>query len=212
MIRGFARGLFLVTLTVSAASTARSQQPSASPPTPSTSTALPLLPGDAIQIGSWREPELRGDFHIDETGSVILPLLGKLRVTGIPADELKQRIVAAYSEQVKNQEIQVTALRRVSVLGAVRTPGVYLVDPTIGLSEVVAMAGGATREGKADALQIRRGSRLIRSSAYDADPDILQLASGDEIIVPERSWFARNGQYVLGGALSVLAIFAARTF
>ena len=38
--------------------------------------AEPLAPGDAIQLAFSREPDLGGDFPVDESGAVVLPLLG----------------------------------------------------------------------------------------------------------------------------------------
>lgn len=197
------------TAIMSIAIPAWAQQAPAAAPTSNGATLGPLLPGDVIRIGGSREAELRGDFPVDVAGNATLPLLGERNVNGVPAVELKRRILAAYAAELRNQQVDVITLRRVSVLGAVQTPGVYLVDPTVGLSQVLAMAGGTTREGTLDGIQIRRRTQTIRLS-NDAVHAGYQLTSGDEITVPERSWLSRNGQYVLGGALSVLAIFLSR--
>ena len=204
-------GILCAAIMMSVATRAMGQQSPSVVPASTERSLGPLRPGDVIRIGGSREPELRGDYPIDVAGNVTLPLLGVRNVNGVPVSELKTRLLAAYAAELRNQQVDVILLRRVSVIGAVNTPGVYLVDPTVGLSEVLAMAGGTTREGTLKRIQIRRRTEIIRVSGNAAHSGF-QLTSGDEITVPERSWISRNGQYVLGGALSVLAIFGSRAF
>src|SRR2546422_6503030 len=77
-----------------------SQHESVSPPPPVDSnpvgspTADPLAPGDAIQLAFWREPQLGGDFPVDETGSVVLPLIGVRTVTRLTPEQLKAALLA----------------------------------------------------------------------------------------------------------------------
>jgi hypothetical protein len=47
---------------------------------------------------------------------------------------------------------------------------------------------------------------VVRSDLIGATSVATEVRSGDQITVPERSWFARNGQFVIGGALSAAAI------
>ncbi|MFN2382973.1 MAG: polysaccharide biosynthesis/export family protein, partial [Gemmatimonadota bacterium] len=54
----------------------------------------PLAPGDIVRLRFVQEPELSGDFPVDEGGRVSLPLLGFRDVTRYPADYLKRQLVA----------------------------------------------------------------------------------------------------------------------
>jgi len=108
----------------------------------------PLIPGDAIRLAFWREPDFNGDYPVDENGSVVLPILGYRKVNGIPPADLKAILLDEYREQLRNQDVQITLLRRVRILGAVHEPGLYFVDPTMTLGDAVALAGGATGDGK----------------------------------------------------------------
>ena len=56
----------------------------------------PLAPGDAIQLAFWREPQLGGDFPVDESGTVVLPLLGARTVAQRSASELRSRPSASH--------------------------------------------------------------------------------------------------------------------
>ena len=95
------------------------------------------------------------------------------------------------------------------MLGAVRTPGLYPVDGTMTVGDVVALAGGATPEGRTDQVElIRQGKRIaVRLSAatrIDATP----LRSGDQLFVRERKWGTRNIGIVTGLATSLAWLLA----
>ena len=170
----------------------------------------PLAPGDAIQLAFWREPSLSGDYPIDETGTVVLPLLGARQVTQLSPVELKRTLLEEYAQQVRNQEVRITLLRRIRILGAVKNPGLYRVDPTMTLGDALALAGGATPQGKLKGIRVFRNGQEIHSR-LDINVQLLQqVRSGDQIVVPERSWFSRNGPYVIGGAISAIGIIVAR--
>lgn len=164
----------------------------------------PLRPGDAIRISISREAELGGEFIVDEAGQAALPMIGVRDVVGVPPAELKRQLQAAYSEQLRNQVVQITLLRRISVLGAVNKPGLYHVDPTMALPDVVALAGGATGGVRVDEVRIIRDGREIEVRLNDMTME--QVHSGDHIVVGERSWVARNARAVIGVSLSALAL------
>lgn len=173
-------------------------------------TAEPLAPGDAIQLAFWREPQLSGDYLIDETGTVVLPLLGARTVTRLSPTELKRTLLEEYAQQVRNQEVRITLLRRIRILGAVKNPGLYRVDPTMTVGDVLALAGGATPEGKLNGIRVFRNGQEVRSR-LDINVKLLELVrSGDQILVPERGWFARNGPYVVGAGITAIGIIVAR--
>lgn len=170
----------------------------------------PLAPGDAIQLAFWREPQLSGDYPIDETGMVVLPLLGPRTVARVPPAELKRTLLEEYAQQVRNQEVRITLLRRVRILGAVKNPGLYRVDPTMTVVDALALAGGATPQGKLKGIRILRNGQEIHSH-LDVNMQLLeQVRSGDQIEVPDRSWFSRNGPYVLAAGVSAIGIIVSR--
>lgn len=171
-----------------------------------------LRPGDAIRLAFWREPDLDGDYPVDETGRVVLPLLGARIVTGTPPTELKQRLLRDFDGQLRNQEVQLTLLYRVRVLGAVRAPGLYHVDATMTLGDAVALAGGTLPQGTLDGIRILRSGRTIHAD-IDTDTRIAeQVRSGDQILVGERSWLSRNGTFVVGSLITVAGIVVAANY
>jgi protein involved in polysaccharide export with SLBB domain len=123
--------------------------------------------------------------------------------------ELKRTLLEEYSQQVRNQEVRVTFLRRVRILGAVKNPGLYRVDPTMTVGDALALAGGATSEGKLQEIRLSRNGQEVQSR-LDIKVQLLgQVRSGDQIVVPERSWFSRNSGYVVAAAISALGVIIA---
>ena len=184
---------------------------------PSTSAATPdpadtLSPGDAIRLEFWREPELDGEYSVDEDGAAVLPVIGVTEIAGIGDADLKRQLQERYLERLNNQHVQITTLRRVSVLGEVREPGLYHVDPTMSLADAVALAGGTTSNGQMAGIRVFRDGDLVLTSAdWDAWVSA-SVRSGDEIFVPERSWFSRNGAFLIGATLTLAGIVVGATF
>jgi len=162
------------------------------PPTQATSDAS-LLPGDVVRIQIWREDGLSGDFQVDESGVVTLPLLGRKTVLGISPDSLRDQLTSDYDEYLVNPSINVTLLRRVTVLGEVRVPGLYPVDATVSVAQLIALAQGVTPDGDVNRLTLVRGGQTIRVNlAGTMALTDAGIRSGDQLIVGKRSWIARN--------------------
>ena len=173
-----------------------------------------LRPGDLIRLKIWQEPELSGDFVIDAAGEVVLPKVGTMQVLEDSPEMLEDRIVAAYSQFLQHQSIDVTLLRRVQVLGAVRNPGLYPVDATMTISDALALAGGATTDGRPDRVElVRDGKRIESELGPETRLSGAAIQSGDQLFVPERSWLARNTGLVAAGlstGASLIIAFLAR--
>lgn len=165
-------------------------------------TANSLLPGDVIEIRIWLEPDLSGKFQVDEDGTVVLPLLGRKQVVGVSPVELRDQLTEEYRRYLINPSVNITLLRRISVLGEVRLPGLYTVDATVSVADVIAMAQGLSPEGDANEIVLVREGKIIRSNLTGtmviAESDI---RSGDQIIVGRRSWASRN----LGALIGLIA-------
>lgn len=180
------------------------------PAPPSQPVSVLLQPGDMVRLKIWREPDLSGDYQVDENGEAVFPKIGVLAVGEISTDSLKAVLVATYSAFLRNPSIDVTLLRRVNVLGAVRSPGLYHVDPTVTVADVLAMAGGVNSDGNPDRIELLRGgkklsSKLSQESRLTESP----LRSGDQLRVPQKSWASRNTALIAAGITGAAFIIAA---
>ena len=115
--------------------------------------------------------------------------------------------------RLNNPAIEVTLLRRLAVLGAVSKPGLYPVDQTMTVADVLALAGGASADGKQDRAEVRRNGKRIRGDlSQSSRVSDLTLRSGDQIYVPQRSWISRNPWLFtsLLGAAGAITVIATR--
>ncbi len=197
------------TLGVAACAGRTATNSNAAPAPARDNTLEPLEPGDALKLNFWREPELSGQYEIDETGMTVLPLLGARDVTTLPAGDLKRRLTDEYNQEIRNQEVQITLLRRVRVLGEVNQPGLYYLDATMTLGDAIALAGSVTSQGKQNDIRIVREGGEVNSYLSLSELALEQVTSGDEILVPERSWFSRYGAILIGATISAVAFLVA---
>ena len=177
--------------------------------------ADPLLgPGDVVRVRIAYEPELSGDFTVDETGAAVLPMLGAVPVVSRSASALRADLASRYARYLRNAAVEVTPLRRVTVLGAVRAPGLYSADLTTSVGEALALAGGVGPDGDPNRVELLRGGRRVATSlARGARLGDLELRSGDQLYVRERGWLTRNAGLaatVVSGLVTLAVVLAAR--
>jgi polysaccharide export outer membrane protein len=169
---------------------------------PASAVAAPqaaIAPGDVVRVRIWREPDLSGEFAVDETGTVVLPRLGALDLSGATPMAVRSRVTDAFEQILSHTSVEVTVLRRLQVLGAVRNPGLYTVDPTMTVEDGIALAGGVTLEGNPKHIELlRNGVRLPVRLDQRTPINQSTIRSGDQLYVKERSWVSRNAGVVVG--------------
>ena len=172
--------------------------------------SAPVLPGDRVALRIWTEPEMSDTFAVDESGRLALPTLGIVPAAGRPAGALQDSLRTAYVGYVRDPSVRVSVLRRVSVLGEVVRPGVYLADLTMVMSDAIAMAGGLTEGADPGKIILQREGTQIRVSQRDgSEYNLAGLRSGDQIVVRPKSFWARNPAVVvstIGSAVSLLTL------
>ena len=204
--------LLRLTIVAAALSTAYSSRAHAqeSPLSAHAPKSVVLRPGDQVRLKVWREPDLSGDFVINEDGVVVFPKIGRVDVRQISTDSLKAMLISRYAESLRNPSVEVTVLRRVTVLGSVRNPGLYYVDPTTTVADALAMAGGVSADGKQNDFELLRDGRRLRVDlSGDSRLGDSPLQAGDQLRVPERSWVSRNTGLVAAAFTSVAIVLAA---
>jgi polysaccharide export outer membrane protein len=177
---------------------------------PATGVNPALQPGDMVRLKIWREPDLSGDYRVDEQGVAVFPKIGPVTVGRLSTDSVKSLLVASYTQFLQNPSVEVVFLRRINVLGWVKNPGLYYVDATMSLADVLAMAGGVSPDGNTKKIALFRGGEPVAEQLSEqsllAD---LPLNSGDQLRVPQRSWLSRNSATVVAATISGAAFIAA---
>ncbi len=188
---------------VFAAACASNPQPAFAPglAAPDSASPLAIRPGDVVKIQVWGHEELSGDFPIDENYNLLLPLVGSINVQHMSVSQLRERLNTELGQLLQRPFFTLTPLFRVAVLGEVYKPGLYPVDPTLTVLDLLALAGGPTRQANQGKMQLIRGGQNIRISlepAAIARSTLRELGvhSGDQIVVP-RSTFTRDDLSIL---------------
>ncbi len=110
-----------------------------------------LGPDDDITIQALDADEISNKpVRIDTSGNINLPLVGRLRAAGLTVEQLEAEIAARLRTYIQQPHvaISVTNFRSqpVSVLGAVRSPGIHQLQGRKTLFEILSMAGGLASE------------------------------------------------------------------
>jgi polysaccharide export outer membrane protein len=185
------------------------QSPAPAPP----SGTYVIRHGDMLAVRIWPDAQLGGEFPVEESGIAHLPMIGEVRAAGMTLDQLRTELRERYGQALKSPVVSVTPMFRVSLLGAVGSAGLYRIDPTQTLLDVVSMAGGFAPNAKPDRVRIVREGQVIevnakRSLDTGAGLTAFTLQSGDRIVVPTRTRIVtfQNVFYVLQTALMVATL------
>jgi polysaccharide export outer membrane protein len=168
-----------------------------------------LRSGDAVRLMVRDEPQLSGEFPVLESGQVMLPEIGFVTAVGRPFNDFQGEVLSGYKRVIVNVDVVVIPLLRIAVLGEVRKPGLFPVDPTQSLADVLASAGGLTTSANSRNIMIMRDGAAKRVAlTTNAPSQLVQLRSGDQIIVGQRSWWRENVPILIGAFTSVVAAAA----
>lgn len=167
-----------------------------------------LRPTDIIRVDLLREPDLSGEFAVDERGYVTLPLIGSQQVTEAAWTSLREALRSAYARELNSPEdVVLTPLRRVFVYGSVNKPGPVLAPVTASFAEAVALAEGASPEGDLRRIRVLRdGQTIVRRAAVESSVVGAGVQSGDQIFVDRRSWVDRNSGPALSAFVGLAGI------
>jgi polysaccharide biosynthesis/export protein len=113
-----------------------------------------LSAGDRIQVIVFQQPELSGDFVIDGSGAVTLPIIGALELQDLTLVEAEKRITQRLADGVMDRPIvslKINEQRPVYILGDVKSPGSYPFRYGASVLSAIALAGGAGTQEQAAA-------------------------------------------------------------
>ncbi len=99
-------------------------------------------------------------------------------------------------------------LVKIVVGGEVRTPNIYSVPPETTIAQAIAIAGGPTERGVLREVKVIRDRQEIKMdiSRPDSDAGVLQIRSGDQILIGRRG---RSALEYIAPVTSTIAAAAA---
>jgi len=190
---------------------------------PDTPTVVPLeagyriAPMDTISVKIFKMPDLSGDYEVDLTGQVSLPLIGNVAASDLTTAQLDDVLTRKLGEKyLENPDVSVgiksSTRRNVTVDGSVNRAGAYPVTGPMTLMQAVAQAGGLGPDANARRVAIFRTiSGRRQAAAFDLtsirrgeakDPAIY---AGDIVVIDGSSTKALQRQIL--NTLPVISIF-----
>jgi polysaccharide biosynthesis/export protein len=152
-----------------------------SDPLAESAPAMRLDSGDLLEVATFDTPELSGKFRVDSRGEIWLPIGGAVKLKGLTAEQAAAAIQRLYRDRdiLKNPHVRVLVLeyatQGVSVLGEVKTPGIYPLAGRHGVLDFISMAGGLTTNAS------KSVGITHRAPPWDTLTVNLASAHGDEL-------------------------------
>ncbi len=104
--------------------------------------------GDQVRIITFSDEQLTGDFRVNDSGNIALPLIGPIKAEGLTTNQLEGSVAQVLKQKNLYRDpsvaVEVISYRPVFVLGEVSKPGQFPYQPGMSLITSVAIAGGFT--------------------------------------------------------------------
>jgi protein involved in polysaccharide export with SLBB domain len=171
-----------------------------------------LGPGDELLIRVWGPVVFNDRLTVDRSGSIYVPKVGSIHVSGIPFSALDKHLRGEIGRVYRNFDLNVNMgqLRsiQVFVMGQARRPGSYTVSSLSSLVNALFASGGPSVQGSMRKIQLKRAGKVVSDfDLYDLllrgdksqDP---QLLPGDIIYIPPV-----GPEVAMAGAVRIPAIY-----
>jgi len=150
-------------------------------------SAYQLGSSDRLRVTVFGHPDLSGEFEVDGTGSISLPLIGQKTAIGLSTAQLETSItetLAAGYILDPRVSVEVINYRPFYILGEVGQPGEYPYTNGLTVQNAVAAAGGYTYRANKRVVYIK-SIESDREIAYDLTPGTV-VKPGDTLRIGER--------------------------
>ncbi len=156
-----------------------------------------INPGDLLEISVWKELDLQRQVLVRPDGAFSFPLCGDIVAEGRTVEDIRQELTFRLQTYIPNLVVTVTVAEihgnKIYVIGQVKTPGVFIVNPRVDVIQALSIAGGLTpfaQQNNIKILRRRNGKQTILNFRYG---DIVKgqnlaqntlLEVGDVVLVP----------------------------
>ena len=153
-------------------------------------------PEDVLDISVWKNPELSREVPVRPDGKVSLPLIHDIQAAGLTPSQLRDELAKRLAEFVPSPEVSVIVQEvqslKVAVVGAVKTPGRFMLKSPATVLECLALAQGFTEFANRERIVVLRQNggttqRIpfnYRKIADSDDQENFFVRPGDIIVVP----------------------------
>jgi polysaccharide export outer membrane protein len=142
---------------------------------------------DTVRVRVYSEPELSGEYVIDSSGYISVPLAGRVRAAGLTPPQLQHAITSRLSDGVikdPHVTVEISSYTPIYLQGEVKRAGEFAYQPGLMVMDAVAEAGGFTYRANEHKVFIRpKGAS--EEELYPLDFPV-PVHPGDNIRIPER--------------------------
>lgn len=143
--------------------------------------------GDKVRVVVFNESSLSGEFQVDDSGTMSLPLIGAVKAGGLTTRDLEklltQKLRGGFVRDPK-VSVEVANFRPFYVIGEVEKPGEYPYRNGLSILAAGAIAGGFTYRASRSKVYIKRASEQFERELPLAPTTV--ILPGDVVRVPER--------------------------
>lgn len=156
-------------------------------PVPAVNRPYTLHTNDQLHVQVYNEQTITGDYVVDSTGYLSIPVAGRVKAAGLTVEQLERRVTAQLNGGILKDarvNIQIATYAPFYIRGEVKKPGEFAYKPGLTVADAVALAGGYTYRADENRVVVRpSGSNAELTRPTDANPPV---SPGDNITVPER--------------------------
>lgn len=157
-----------------------------------------LRPGDVIHVTVSPQTQYGRVITIQPDGKINFPVAGELQAAGTTIAQLTRKVAQGLEKELNNPQVTISLQStvpekapQITVLGAVRSPGLFELREEWRLTEALAAAGGPMPNADLRRVTITRADKRVQT--IDLSPGVMGLEArtnvpikaGDLIIVPE---------------------------
>lgn len=156
-----------------------------------------LHPGDQIDVSVWKEMDLQKQMTIRPDGRFSFPLAGEIIAVGHTVAQVQALLTQRLAKYLTDPVVSVTVLKvtgnKIYVIGQVKNPGAFVMNPRMNVLQALSVAGGMTPFASVNDIKIIRthGGQQMTLPFHYSDVsrgrDLKQnvwLESGDVVVVP----------------------------
>lgn len=166
--------------------------------------------GDVLQISVYEHPDLSTIVRVTYDGTIVVPLLGNVEVKNLTVSQISLKISELLADgyivnpQV-NTFIKEFRSKKATILGQVNKPGMYNLQESTSLLELISQAGGLTKfAGSVAIIKIDKGAAPDKGNIQTIDLKALiekgdttlnlQIKEGNSIYIPKQNVFYVTGE------------------
>ncbi len=143
--------------------------------------------GDKVKVTVYGEDDLSGEFFVDGSGQVQLPLVGQVKAAGLTIHEFVSEVQTMLSTKyLRDPKVsaQIENYRPFYIIGEVNKPGEYPYENSLNILGAVALAGGYTYRADDTDVYIRRNG-MMKEEMLPANAST-RIYPGDIVRIGER--------------------------